>query len=110
LSRARYAIDEKLAWEGEVDSNEDDVFFTPPESPQRKDPRYNVISNTQAHLEVNGAMHAYIVKQLTNLEIVHSLGFPTPKRSRSKQSWKSIKVIKIGGNKSPSISPRFDHS
>ncbi len=61
LSRARYAIDEKLAWEGEVDSNEDDFFL---ESPQKEDPNYNIISNTQAHLEVNGAMHAYIVKQL----------------------------------------------
>jgi hypothetical protein len=82
LSRARYAIDEKLVWEGKVDSNEDDVYFTPLESPQKEDPNYNVISNTQVHLEVNGAMHAYIVKQLTNLEIIHSLGSPTLERSR----------------------------
>jgi hypothetical protein len=33
LSRAKYAIDEKLAWEGEVDSNEDDFFL---ESPQKR--------------------------------------------------------------------------
>lgn len=85
LSRARYAIDEELAWKGELDSNEDDVFFTPPESPQREYPNYNVISNTQIHLKVNSAMHAYIVKQLTNLKIVHSFGSPTLELSRSKQ-------------------------
>ncbi len=109
LSKARYAIDEKLAWEREVES-EDDVFFMPPKSPQKEDPNCIVVSNTQAHLEVNGVVDAYVVKQLTNLEIVHFLRSPAPKLSKSKQSWKSVKVIKIGGSKSPSIPPRSYHS
>jgi hypothetical protein len=95
------------SWQ-EVES-EDDVFFVPLESPQREDPNCNVISDTQVHLEVNGVVHVY-VKQLTDLEIVHSLRSPAPELSKSKQSWKFVKVIKIGGRKSPSIPSRFDHS
>jgi hypothetical protein len=100
-------IDEKLAWEGEVES-ENDVFFMPLESPQREDPNCNVVSDTQAHLEVNGVVHAYVVKQLIDLKIVHSLRSLAPELSKSKQSWKFVKVIKIGGSKS--TPPRFDHS
>lgn len=59
---------------------------------------------------MNGVVHAYVVKQLTNLEIVHSLRSFAPKLSKSKQSWKFVKVIKIGGSKSPLIPPIFDHS
>jgi hypothetical protein len=77
LNRARFVIDEKLAWEGEVE-NEDDVFFMPPENPQRENPNYSVVSNIQAHLEVNSVVHVYVVKQLIYLNIVHFLGFPTP--------------------------------
>jgi hypothetical protein len=108
LSKARYAIDEKLAWEGEVES-ENDVFFML-ESPQREDPNCNVVLNTHAHLEVNGVVHAYVVKQLIDLEIVHSLRSPASELSKSEQSWKFVKVIKIGGRKSTSAPPRFDHS
>jgi hypothetical protein len=108
LSRAKYAVDEKLAWEGEVES-EDDVFFMPPESPQREDPNCNIVLDTQVHLEVNGVVHAYVIKQLTNL-IIHSLRSHALELSKSKQSWKSVKVIKAGGSKSPSLLPRFDHS
>jgi hypothetical protein len=35
LSKARYTIDEKLAWEGEVES-EDDVFLMPQKTPKEK--------------------------------------------------------------------------
>ncbi len=77
----------------------------PLESPQKEDPNCNVVLDTQAHLKVNGVVHAYVVKQLINLEIVHSLRSPA-----SKQSWKFVKVIKIGGSKSTSAPSRFDHN
>jgi hypothetical protein len=69
-----------------------------------------VLDNT-VHLEMNGVVHAYIVKQLTNLHIAHSLGFlAIHEKSKSKCLRKSTKVIKIGDRKSPSIPSRFDHS
>jgi hypothetical protein len=61
-----------------------DVFFTPLESPTKEDISGNVMSNSKTHLEVNGAMHACIVKQLTCLNIVNPLGFLAPKLSKSK--------------------------
>ncbi len=76
LSKARND-DEKLAWEDEVQS-EDDVFFTPLESFTKEDISGNVVSNIKTHLEVNGAMHACIVKQLIGLNIVNPLGFLAP--------------------------------
>jgi hypothetical protein len=69
--------DEKLAWEDEVQS-EDDVFFTPLESLTKEDISGSVVSNNKTHLEVNGVMHAYIVKQLIALNIVNPLGFLAP--------------------------------
>ncbi len=108
LSRARFA-NEKLAWEGEVESK-DDVFFMPPKSPIREDPIPRVVLNTQVHLEVNEIVHAYIVKQLTNFLIVHFLGSHITKQSRFKNSWKCVKIIKIGDKISPSLPPRCDHS
>jgi hypothetical protein len=51
---------EKLVWEGEVESK-DDVFFTPPKNPIREDFIPSVMLNTQVHLEVNEIVHAYIV-------------------------------------------------
>ncbi len=80
LKRARF-VDEKLAWEGEVESK-DDVFFTPPKNPIREDPIPSVMLSTQVHLEVNGIVHAYIVKHLTNLKIVHFLRSPIIEQSR----------------------------
>ncbi len=77
LNKGRYAINEKLAWEGEVE-NEDNVFFMPLESPQKEDPNYSLVSNIQAYLKVNGVVHVYVVKQLIDLEIVHSLGSLAP--------------------------------
>jgi hypothetical protein len=60
---------------------------------------------------MNVVVHAYIVKQLTNLEIVHSLiSFAIPKQFRSKHLRKSIKVIKIRDKKSPLIPSRYDHN
>jgi hypothetical protein len=106
---AIYAIDEKLAWEGELES-ENDVFLMPLESPQKEDPNCNVVLDTQAHLEVNNVVHAYVVKQLINLKIVHFLRSLAPELSKSKQSWKFVKVIKIGGSKSTSAPLRFDRS
>ncbi len=38
LNRARYAIDEKLAWEGEVDSIKDDFFLRHQKAPKEKIP------------------------------------------------------------------------
>jgi hypothetical protein len=59
----------------------------------------------------NNGVHAYIVKQLTDLENAHSLrSHVVPKQSKSKHSRRSTKVIKIGDKKSPSIPPRFDHN
>jgi hypothetical protein len=98
------------SWLGREVESEDDVFFMPLESPPKEDPNCNVILNTQVHLEVNGVVHVYVVKQLTDLEIVHSLRSLAPELSKSKQSWKFVKVITISGRKSPSIPSRFDHS
>jgi hypothetical protein len=109
LSRARY-VPLMRSWLGREVESEDDVFFMPPESPQREDPNCNVISDTQVHLEVNGVVHVYVVKQLIDFEIVHSLRSLAPELSKSKQSWKFVKVIKIGGRKSPLVPSRFDHS
>ncbi len=86
-------------------------FFTPPKSLIRKDLSGSVVLDNTVHLEMNGVVHAYIVKQLTNLHIAHSLGFlAIHEKSKSKCLRKSTKVIKIGDRKSPSIPSRFDHS
>lgn len=108
LNKARF-VNEKLDWEGEVESK-DDVFLTPPKSPIRENPIPSVILSTQAHLEVNGTVHAYIVKQLTYFKIVHFLGSLVIEQFGSKNSWKCIKIIKIRDRISPSIPPRCDHS
>lgn len=65
LNKARFA-NEKLAWEGE-DQNEDDIFFTPLESLVKAHSSGNgsVVSNNQTHLMYNGAKHVTIVEQLT---------------------------------------------
>jgi hypothetical protein len=67
LSRGRYAIDEKLAWEGEIES-EDDVYFTPLKSRVREDPSCNVVLDNKVCLEVNNVVHVYIVKQLIDFK------------------------------------------
>jgi hypothetical protein len=110
LSRGRYAINEKLAWEGEIES-EDDVSFTPLENHVRENFNRNVMLDNKVYLEVNILVHVYIVKQLIDLKIAHFLGSPiVPVQSRPKCWGKSVKGIKIGDRKSPSIPPRFDHS
>jgi hypothetical protein len=61
LSKARH-VNEKLAWEGKVGS-EDEVFFTPPKNPIKEETSGSVVFNGRPNsLEVNGAMHAYIAK------------------------------------------------
>jgi hypothetical protein len=62
----------------------------------------------RTHLEMNGVVHAYIAKQLTNLDIIHSLGFATPNQSKSKSSLMCVKGIKIGDKKSSPIPLRVD--
>ncbi len=69
LSKARH-VDEKLAWEGKVGS-EDEVFFTPPKKTIKEKTSGNAMFSGQTHLGVNGVVHAYIIKQLTSLNIVH---------------------------------------
>ncbi len=82
LNRAKN-VNEKLAWEDEVPS-EDDVFFMPLETPIKEDINGIVMSNSKTHLEVNGVVHACIVKQLIGLNIVNPLGLLAPKLSKSK--------------------------
>jgi hypothetical protein len=103
LSKARH-VDEKWAWEGKVGS-EDKVFFTPQKNLRREETSGSVGFNGQTHLEVNGVVHAYIAKQLTDLNIIHSLGSTTPNRSKSESSLKCAKGIKIGDKKSSPIPP-----
>jgi hypothetical protein len=82
LNKARYA-DKKLAWGRE--ESEDEIFFTPPESPLKEDTNGSVVlNNGQTHLEVNGVIHSYIANQLKKLAIVQSLRLPPPRHSRSK--------------------------
>ncbi len=104
LNKARH-VNEKLAWEGKVGS-EDEVFFTPPKNPIKEETSGSVVFNGQTHLEVNEAMHAYIAKQLTNLNIIHSLRSTKPNQSKSKSSLKCAKVIKIGDKESSPIPPK----
>jgi hypothetical protein len=58
-----------LAWEGE-DQSEDDIFFTPLESPAKAHSsdsgsgNGNVVFNNQIHFMYNGAKHVAIVEQL----------------------------------------------
>jgi hypothetical protein len=59
-----------LAWEGKVGS-EDEVFFTPPKTPIKEKINGSAMFSGQTHLEVNGVVHVYIVKQLTNLNIIN---------------------------------------
>jgi len=99
---------EKLAWEVEVPS-EDDVLFMPPKSPIKENINGSVVSNNKTYLEVNGVVHACIVKQLIGLDIVNPLGFPAVELSKSKQQWKCTKVIKIGDRKAPPKPPKFYH-
>jgi hypothetical protein len=106
LNKARN-VNEKLAWEDEAPS-EDDVFFMPPENPIKEDINDSVMSNSKTHLEVNGVVHACIVKQLIGLDIVNPLGFLAPKLSKSKQQWKCTKVIKIVDRKAPPKPPKVD--
>ncbi len=65
MSKSRFT-DERLAWDGE--ENEDDIFFTPLESPIKKYANCNVESK-QTHLEVHGCVHFYIISQFIELEI-----------------------------------------
>jgi hypothetical protein len=60
----------------------EEVFFTPPESPIKDDASLNVVSNSRFHLEVNGDIHFYVVKQLIDhLDLYSSLRLSTPKPS-----------------------------
>jgi hypothetical protein len=82
LSKARH-VNENLAWEGKV-GNEDEVFSTPPESLIKEKTSGSAMFSGQIHLEVNGVVHVYIVKQLINLYILHFVRSTTPNQSKSK--------------------------
>jgi len=59
--------DERLAWDGKDSKN--DVFYTLPKSPVKKDSRYSIVVNSnQTQLEVHGYVHYEIVKQLLELD------------------------------------------
>jgi hypothetical protein len=58
-------------------------------------------------LEVNGVVHACIVKELTCLDIVNPLMFLAHELSKSKQWWRCTKVIKIGDRKAPPKPPKI---
>jgi hypothetical protein len=62
LSKAKH-VNENLAWEGKVGS-EDKVFSMPPKSPIKEKISGSVMFSGQNHLEGNGVVHVYIVKQL----------------------------------------------
>jgi hypothetical protein len=82
LSKAKH-VNENLAWEGKVGS-EDKVFSTPPKSHIKEKTSGSAMFSGQTHLEMNGVVHVYIVKQLTNLNIVHYVRSTTPNQSKSK--------------------------
>jgi hypothetical protein len=83
-----------LAWDGK--ESEDDHFFTPPQSPLKKDNDYNVMLSTQSHLEVNGASHNVIMEEPTNLELFHCLGSNRSEHSNAKKKRTSKSIIKLG--------------
>ncbi len=62
--------------------SEEEVFFTPPGSLIKDDASLSVVSNSRSHLEVNGDIHSYVVKQLIDhLDLYLSLRLSTPKPS-----------------------------
>jgi len=69
--------------EGKVGS-EDEVFFTPPKGPIKEKTSGSAMFSGQTHLEVNGVVHAYIVKQPIDLNIVLFLRSTIPNQSKSK--------------------------
>jgi hypothetical protein len=91
LSKARHA-NEKLAWDGKeseigrVGEESENIFFTPPQSPIKGNVGCNVVSSTQSHLEVCGAIHSTIVEELTNLELAylgsHACEYSKPKNKQ----------------------------
>jgi len=72
-----------LAWDG--NESENDHFFTPPQSPLKKDNDYNVVLSIQSHLEVNGASHNVIMEEPTNLELFRSLRSSRSEHSNAKK-------------------------
>jgi hypothetical protein len=82
LSKAKH-VNENLAWEGKVGS-EDKVFSMPLESLIKEKTSGSAMFNGQTHSKVNGVVHVYILKQLTDLNIVHSVRSTTPNQSKSK--------------------------
>ncbi len=103
LSKARH-VNENLAWEGKV-GNEDEVFSTPPESLIKEKTSGSAMFSGQIHLEVNGVVHVYIVKQLINLYILHFVRSTTPNQSKSKSWLECVNGIKIGDKKPSPIPP-----
>jgi hypothetical protein len=87
LSKAKH-VNEKLAWEGKVGNK----FLTPPKGPIKEKTSGSAMFSGQTHLEANGVVHVYIVKQLNDLNIVHFLSSTTPNQSKSKSSLKCAKA------------------
>jgi hypothetical protein len=66
LSKCRFG-DKRFTWDGE--EGEDDVFYTPLESPVNEDSSCSLaIKSNQIHLQVHGYVHSKIVKQLFEFE------------------------------------------
>jgi hypothetical protein len=93
-------------WHDGVD-NDEEVFFTPLESTIKDDASLSVVFNSRFHLEVNGAAHCYIIKQLINhLNLYSSSRFSTPKPSKPKRGLGTCgKIIKVGDKNHPIIFP-----
>ncbi len=107
LSKARLT-DEKLAWDGE---ESEDIFVTPPQSPIKGNVGCNVVSSTQSHLEVSGAIHSNVVEELTNLELAY-LGSYACEYSKPKQKQQHgfNFFFKLGVREPQCIPPSFDYS
>jgi hypothetical protein len=103
---------EKLVWEGE-DPSEDDIFFTPLESPIKvhSSGSGSVVSSNQTHLMYNGTKHVAIVEQLTtHIELWNSLQASTLEQSKSKQPSKCDKIIKTNDRKPQPKCSRFAYN
>jgi hypothetical protein len=58
-----------LAWDG--NESNDEIFYTPTQSPVKEEFSSSGESSGQTHLEVNGYVHFVIVKQPLELENIN---------------------------------------
>jgi hypothetical protein len=93
--------------------NEEEILFTPSKILTKDDASLIDLSDNRSHLEINGVVHSYIVKQLTNhLDLFLTLRFSTPKHSiPQKGAQTCIKIVKVGDRKHHNVIliPNSDH-